>query len=80
MKDALSPAKARSAQLDEACPMRPRYQRLIFKLYCLMRREDGQDMFEYALLLALIVAFVVASVGTVSAPIVAILNRAIAAF
>ncbi len=45
-----------------------------------MRREDGQDMFEYALLLALIVAFVVASVGTVSAPIVAILNRAIAAF
>ncbi len=31
-----------------------RFQRLIFKLQCLMRREDGQDLVEYALILALI--------------------------
>ncbi len=60
--------------------MRPRYQRLIFKLQCLMRREGGQDLVEYALFLALIVAFVVASVRSVSAPITAILNNVIAAF
>jgi Flp pilus assembly pilin Flp len=75
MKDALSPAKAGLAQLDEAYPMRPRYQRLIFKLQCLIRREGGQDMVEYALLLALIVAFLVASVGAMSAPITAMLNK-----
>jgi Flp pilus assembly pilin Flp len=80
MKDALSPAKAGLAQLDEACPMQPRYQRLIFKLQCLMRREDGQDIFEYALIIALIVAFAVASMGALSAPITALLNRVITTF
>ncbi len=34
--------------------MRPRFQRLIFTLQCLMRREEGQDLVEYALILALI--------------------------
>jgi pilus assembly protein Flp/PilA len=34
--------------------MRPRYQRLILKLQCLRRREEGQDLVEYALILALI--------------------------
>jgi len=35
--------------------MRPRYRRLILYLQCLMWREDGQDLVEYALILALIV-------------------------
>jgi Flp pilus assembly pilin Flp len=43
----------------------------------LVRREGGQDLVEYALFLALIVAVVVASVRAVSAPISAILNNAI---
>ncbi len=60
--------------------MRPRYQRLIFKLQCLIRREGGQDLVEYALLLALIVSFVVASVGAVSAPIINILNNVVTTF
>ena len=57
--------------------MRPRYRRLILKLQCLMRWEGGQDLVEYALFLALIVAFAVASVGAMSAPITAMLNKVI---
>jgi pilus assembly protein Flp/PilA len=34
--------------------MWPRFRRLILKLQCLMRCEDGQDLVEYALILALI--------------------------
>jgi len=69
MKDALSPAKARSAQLDEACPMRFRFRRFIFELQCLMRREDGQDLVEYALIIALIALGAAASMKTLATAI-----------
>jgi Flp pilus assembly pilin Flp len=41
--------------------MWPGYHRLVFRLQCWILREDGQDIVEYALLIALIAAFVTAS-------------------
>jgi Flp pilus assembly pilin Flp len=42
------------------------YQRLVFRLKCWMLREDGQDLVEYALLIALIGAFLTASTSSLA--------------
>jgi Flp pilus assembly pilin Flp len=41
--------------------MRPGYRRLVFSLFDWMTHEHGQDLVEYALILALLAAFVTAS-------------------
>ena len=49
--------------------MRPRFRKLILKLQCLMRREEGQDMVEYALILALIALGATASMKVLATAI-----------
>jgi pilus assembly protein Flp/PilA len=49
--------------------MRPRFRRLILKLQCLMRWEEGQDLVEYALILALIALGATVSMKTLATAI-----------
>ena len=60
--------------------MRLIYPRFISWLEGLLSREDGQDMLEYAMVIAVIIAVVVDSIRTVAVPINTILNNVIAAF
>jgi pilus assembly protein Flp/PilA len=45
------------------------YSRLVFRLHCLMTREEGQDLVEYALLVALIALGAAASMKTLAGAI-----------
>ena len=41
--------------------MWPGYQRLVFRLQCRMSQVDGQDIYEYALVIALMALIITAS-------------------
>lgn len=54
--------------------MRPAFLQLVCRLMCLINREDGQDLIEYALLAFLIACAATASIGQVSAGIAPAFN------
>jgi pilus assembly protein Flp/PilA len=55
--------------------MNSMYLKLLVKIQNLMNNEDGQDLVEYALLVALLSTAVVASAGTVATAINAQFTR-----
>jgi pilus assembly protein Flp/PilA len=55
--------------------MQPGCLRLVFRLQCLLMREDGQDLVEYALLVAMLAAAVTASQSSFAAVITQTFNH-----
>jgi len=60
--------------------MRPDFLKHFIKLCCLIEREDGQDLVEYALLVALLLGVAAAAGGQLAAGLVSVYNGLIAAF
>lgn len=50
------------------------------RFFRVAKQQDGQDLVEYALLIALIVVVLVASVGGASSPLLAIYNHILALY
>ena len=60
--------------------MRLDFSRLVFKIRCLIEREDGQDLIEYALIVALLLGVAGAAGGQLAAGLVNVYNGLVAAF
>ena len=60
--------------------MQPGFLRLVFRLQCFLRRENGQDLVEYALLIGLLAAAATASQSSLADIITQTFNHIAIAF
>jgi Flp pilus assembly pilin Flp len=55
--------------------MRPEFCKLVFRLQCLMNREDGQSLIEYALLVSMLSLAAIAAMTNVATGIAKVFDQ-----